>query len=304
MRVKSGFTLIELLVVIAIIALLASLLLPAFSKAQEKSQQAACLSNLRQIHMGVEIWAQNHYETLPSANTMWKDIGLKKKIFICPTKGPSQPNGYVYSSFIADQPLAKIKETCDEILAADGGNEKNILTMPDDLDFRHNDRYNAVFCDGHVEGLSSLTPMWKVTIGDLGEFDTEVVKSPYPVLAFFYTEAEEGTETATETSTENEQKLCAELFPVINSIAGQNRLKLKVVQIDSARYPELVARYEIIAGDPEKGYPTCIFFDQGKEVVRVAGAPAENQQSAEIDWDFVTDNFKQRLLIEIQKLVE
>ena len=46
---RSGFTLIELLTVIAIIAVLAAILFPVFSQARQKSRQATCLANLKQL---------------------------------------------------------------------------------------------------------------------------------------------------------------------------------------------------------------------------------------------------------------
>jgi prepilin-type N-terminal cleavage/methylation domain-containing protein len=60
-----AFTLIELLVVIAIIAMLAALLLPAFSRAKESGKGAACISNLRQIGIALQVYVQENNNRLP-----------------------------------------------------------------------------------------------------------------------------------------------------------------------------------------------------------------------------------------------
>ena len=66
LRVKaSGFTLIELLVVIAIIAILAAILFPVFAQARESARATSCLSNTRQISVGLAMYTQDYDETMP-----------------------------------------------------------------------------------------------------------------------------------------------------------------------------------------------------------------------------------------------
>jgi len=62
---KAGFTLIELLVVIAIIAILASILFPAFARARENARRASCQSNEKQIGLGLFQYTQDYDEKLP-----------------------------------------------------------------------------------------------------------------------------------------------------------------------------------------------------------------------------------------------
>ena len=62
---KRGFTLIELLVVIAIIAILAAILFPVFARARENARRASCMSNLKQIGLGLLQYSQDYDEQMP-----------------------------------------------------------------------------------------------------------------------------------------------------------------------------------------------------------------------------------------------
>ena len=121
-RSRLGFSMIELLVVVAIIAVLLSLLLPTLSKVKRQAKITECASNLRQICMGMNVYALNNggeFPTLTMPGTggnLW-DVpqgfynalikeGLSHDSFFCPAaQDYSMPDGSFnyYSTFYINQ---------------------------------------------------------------------------------------------------------------------------------------------------------------------------------------------------------
>ncbi|MDR3709241.1 MAG: DUF1559 domain-containing protein [Capsulimonadaceae bacterium] len=101
MNRRTAFTLIELLVVIAIIAILAAILFPVFASAREKARASACLSNEKQLGLGVQQYVQDFDEKMPSgwnANPWTQVLPYIKSsgVAIC----PSAPEGTINKSYV------------------------------------------------------------------------------------------------------------------------------------------------------------------------------------------------------------
>jgi len=150
-----GVTLVEMLVVVGIIAVLAAIIYPIVLAAREKSNEAKCLNNHKQLQQAVSIYIQNHDDKFPK-ELFWQSLDVPSSILKDPSD-PLLPNGYVFNSTLLGRPGSAVKDSVNVVLFADGHHEatqspvteQNLAYGPDDIDFRHNDKTIITFADGH-----------------------------------------------------------------------------------------------------------------------------------------------------------
>ncbi len=190
-RFNKGFTLIELLVVIAIIGILAGILLPVLSRARESARKTQCMSNIKQIGMGLIMYANENNEDFPSdtaysggspamrgLNILYDTYISDNKVFNCPsdatvtsatnagmsvsTIGGTEAFTSTQCSYGYDR-AHRQADDADVALAADRPPATPSATANS---ANHNARgQNIVFVDGHVEFINSPLAGWYYSDG-------------------------------------------------------------------------------------------------------------------------------------------
>jgi len=186
LKFNKGFTLIELLVVIAIIGILAGILLPVLSRARESARKTQCMSNIKQIGMGLIMYANENSETFPSdtayggaspamrgLNLLYDTYVSDNKVFNCPsdttvtaatnagmstsTSGGTEAFSQTQCSYGYDRTHTQADDA-DVALAADRPPATPSATANT---ANHNGRgQNVVYVDGHVEFVNSPLAGW------------------------------------------------------------------------------------------------------------------------------------------------
>jgi len=144
---------------VLMVPIYAAMLLPALARAKSKAQTINCLNNVKQLSLGVMMYANANGDRCPPANT-WCDAILKnvgsEKTFLCAAASPGNRCHYAFNQKLGGLSTAKITNPARTVLIfeSDGGwnstgGRELMIRHP-----RHVRAWMVGFADGHVEALT------------------------------------------------------------------------------------------------------------------------------------------------------
>ncbi len=232
-----------------------------------EAQQSSCLSNLKQMMLGMLMYAQDYDQHLPDA-AIWMDelkpYLPKEQLFRCPA-APHLEYGYAMNAALSKHNLAEIPEPWQVavIFDSDAGTRNasgglDAVANPP----RHNGGNNYAYADGHAKwctetpSFGDLLQPQAATLGPVGtssdaSFAADVLQAEGPVVVLFWSHTEDAS---------------IRMNGILRALAGQYGDAVKFVAVLVQTAPEAAAAHSVTT------HPTLALFRDGQLIDRLVGS--------------------------------